>query len=55
MIIGWTVDLITSVVRAPDLQAGGCKFKFCIRHTFFSLVYFNGDEINRLVQRKARN
>ena len=35
----------TSAGRVPDLQAGYCGFKFCIRHTFTSLIHFNGDEV----------
>ena len=41
MVIGGTVRLVSSVGRAPDLQAGGRRFESCIRHTFSSLVYFN--------------
>ena len=44
--IGGTVGLVSSVGRAPDLQAGGRGFEFCIGHTFSSLVYLNGDEVN---------
>ena len=44
--IGGTVGPVSSVGRAPDLQAGRRGFKSCIRHTFSSLVYFNGDEVN---------
>ena len=42
-----TVLLVSSVGRAPDLQAGGPGFESCIGgHTFSSLVYLNGDEVN---------
>ena len=34
-----------SVGRAPDVQAGNCGFKFCIRHTFTSLSRFSGAEV----------
>ena len=44
--IGGTVGLVSSVDRAPDLQSGGRGFESCIGHTFASLVYFNGDEVN---------
>ena len=44
--IGGTVSPVSSVGRAPDLQAGGGGFESCIGHTFSSLVYFNGDEVN---------
>ena len=44
--IGGTVGLVSSVDRAPDLQSGGRGFESCIGHTFSSLVYFNGDEVN---------
>ena len=44
MVIGGTVGPVSSVGRAPDLQAGGRGFESCIGHTFSSLVYFNGDE-----------
>ena len=40
-------SLVSSAGRAPDLQAGDCG----IRHTFSSLIHFNGDEV--LVRRKA--
>ena len=40
MVIGGTVSPVSSVGRVPDLQAGGCGFESCIRHTFSSLVYF---------------
>ena len=46
VVIGGTVRHVSSVGRAPDLQAGGCRFESCIGHTFSSLVYFNGDEVN---------
>ena len=52
MVIGSTVGLISSVGRAPELQAGGGGggggrgFESCIGHTFSSLVYFNSDEVN---------
>ena len=46
VVIGGTVGLDSSVGRAPDLQAGGRGFESCIGHTFSSLVYFNGDEVN---------
>ena len=37
--IGGTVGLVSSVGRAPDLQAGGRGFESCIGHTFsFTLV-----------------
>ena len=36
--IGEIVGPVSSVGRAPDLQAGGRGF--CIGHTFSSLVYF---------------
>ena len=39
--IGRTVGLVSSVGRAPDLQAGGRGFESCIGHTFSSLVYFS--------------
>ena len=39
--IGGTVGLVSSVGRAPELQAGGRGFESCIGHTFSSLVYFN--------------
>ena len=52
---GRTVGLISLIGRAPDLQAGGRKFESCVRHTFSSLVYFNCEDVNRLVQGKARN
>ena len=45
--IGRTVGPVSSVGRAPDLQAGHRGFESCIGHTFSSLVYFNGDEVNR--------
>ena len=38
--IGGTVDLVCSVGRAPDLEAGGREFKSCIGHTVSSLIYF---------------
>ena len=41
MVIGRTVRLVSSVGRAPDLQAGGRGFESCIGHTFSSLVYFS--------------
>ena len=44
--IGRTVGPVSSVGRAPELQAGGHRFGSCIRHTFSSLVYFNGDKVN---------
>ena len=31
--------LVSSVGRAPDLQAGGRGFESCIGHTFSFLVY----------------
>ena len=46
MVIGGTVGPVSSVGRAPELQAGGRGFESCIGHTFSSLVYFNGDEVN---------
>ena len=46
VVIGGTVGLVSSVGRAPDLQSGGRGFESCIGHTFSSLVYFNGDEVN---------
>ena len=46
MLIGRTVGLVSSVDRAPDLQAGGRGFESCNGHTFSSSVYFNGDEVN---------
>ena len=46
VVIGGTVCLVSSAGRAPDLQAGGRRFKSCIEHTFSSLVYFNGEEVN---------
>ena len=42
MVIGRTVGPVSSVGRAPDLQAGGRGFESCIGHTFSSLVYFDG-------------
>ena len=42
MAIGRTVGPVSSDGRAPDLQAGDRGFETCIRHTFSSLVYFNG-------------
>ena len=30
LVIGRTVGLVSLVGRAPDLQAGGCRFKSCI-------------------------
>ena len=38
--IGGTVSPVSSVGRAPDLQAGGRAFESGIGHTFSSLVYF---------------
>ena len=46
VVIGRTVGPVSSVGRAPDLQAGGRGFESCIGHTFSSLVYYNGDEVN---------
>ena len=40
VVIGGTVGPVSSVGRAPDLQAGGRGFESCIGHTFSSLVYF---------------
>ena len=34
VVIGGTVGLVSSVGRAPDLQAGVRGFKSCIGHTF---------------------
>ena len=39
--IGGTVGPVSSVDRAPDLQAGGRGFESYIGHTFSSSVYFN--------------
>ena len=41
--IGTTIGLVSSVGRAPDLQAGGHGVESCNGHTFSSLyiVYFN--------------
>ena len=44
--IGGTLGQVSSVGRAPDMQAGGREFESCVRCTFSSLVYFNGDEVN---------
>ena len=41
MVIDGTIRLVSSVGRAPDLQAGGRGFESCIGHTFSSLVYFS--------------
>ena len=53
--IGGTVGPVSSVGRAPDLQAGGCRFESCIGHTFSSFVYFiseaeYGTSINQLLK-----
>ena len=37
VVTGWTVGLISSIERAPDLQAGGRGFESCIGHTLASL------------------
>ena len=41
--IGRTIGLVSSVGRAPDLQAGGRGFESCMGHTFSSLIYINGN------------
>ena len=46
--IGGTVGLVSSVGRAPDLQAGDRGFESCIGHTFSSLFYFNIHHIHIL-------
>ena len=46
--IGGTVGLVSSAVRAPDLQAGGRGFVSYIGHTFSSLAYFNVIDIKLL-------
>ena len=38
--IGRTVGLVSAVSKAPDLQAEGRGFEFCIGYIFSSLVYF---------------
>ena len=46
VVIGRTDGLVSSVGRAPDLQAGGHGFQSCIRHTVSSLVYFKVPNVN---------
>ena len=33
VVIGRTVGLVNSVRRAPDLEAEGCRFEYCIGHS----------------------
>ena len=42
VVIGRTVSLISSVGRAPDLQAGGHRFVLHRAHFFLFIVYLNG-------------
>ena len=41
-----TIILVSSVGRAPYLQAGGHSFESCIRHTFFLLSLLYLQKIN---------
>ena len=50
MVITRNIGLVSSVGRAPDLQAG-VAVASCIGHTFSSLVYFTANGARRAVSR----
>ena len=50
VVIGGTVGPVSSVGRAPDLQARGRGFESCIGHTSSSIIYFkNYTRVSRFI------